>query len=355
MCGCFVQVVIHRRGANRARYPQEGIGLWLIVFAPITMRSMTVISGRNALDQLIVDQDGVLGTASALQHMTKGELYWRVSSGRWQRPCNGVIVAHSGPLTESQVLRVTWLSGGRNAALAGLTAAWLGGFTGFGDKNPIPDKTIFLVVPVSHKKRIELPWPNIEIRYSRALTEKDVYVNLEPRRTKMARSLIDAAAWMPTDRGAMAVLAAGVQQRKTRVPDLRETLDRCKWVRRRALMREILCDIEGGAQALSELDFYRAVIRQFGLPQPSGQAGRRDSRGKQRWIDVMFEEWNVVVEIDGAQHTQPLEQWDDMDRDNDLNIDGYRVLRFPAWLVRRNPERVARKILEALRRAGYQG
>ena len=44
-----------------------------------------------------------------------------------------------------------------------------------------------------------------------------------------------------------------------------------------------------------------------------------------------------------------------MERDIDLGLDGYLTLRFPAWLVRKAPEYVARRILEALRRTGYQG
>ena len=36
-------------------------------------------------------------------------------------------------------------------------------------------------------------------------------------------------------------------------------------------------------------------------------------------------------------------------------IDGYRLLRFPGWLVRREPEYVAGKILRALCKAGYAG
>lgn len=310
---------------------------------------------ESCLDQMLEVADGVLDARSVLEWLTPGELHWRVASGRWQRPCRGVIVAHPGPLTETQALRVAWLSAGPQAVLAGLTAAWLGGFTGFGDKKAIADKTIYLLVPPSHKKRIAAPLANIKVHYSRALPDGDVCLLLEPRRTKMARSLIDAASWMATDRGAMAVLAAGVQQRRTRVQDLREVLDRIKTARRRTLMREILGDIEGGAQALSELDFTHKVIRQFRLPEPSRQSGRRDSRGRQRWIDVMFDEWKVAVEIDGAQHLEPLEQWDDMDRGNDLTIDGYRLLRFPAWRVRKDPEFVARKILQALRRAGYTG
>jgi very-short-patch-repair endonuclease len=153
----------------------------------------------------------------------------------------------------------------------------------------------------------------------------------------------------------MAVLAAGVQQWRVRVQDLRATLDRMTRVRRRRLMYEILSDVEGGAQALSELDFTRQVIRRFRLPEPSRQVGRRDSRGRQRWIDVLFDEWKVAVEIDGAQHITPLEQWDDMERDNDLSGDGYQVLRFPAWLVRRNPEIVAGRIHKALRANGHMG
>lgn len=44
-----------------------------------------------------------------------------------------------------------------------------------------------------------------------------------------------------------------------------------------------------------------------------------------------------------------------MERDTDLGADGYRTLRFPAGLIRSNPERVARQIRLALLRAGYPG
>jgi hypothetical protein len=36
-------------------------------------------------------------------------------------------------------------------------------------------------------------------------------------------------------------------------------------------------------------------------------------------------------------------------------VDGYHPLRFPAWLVRQDPEHVAREIRKALRAAGYRG
>ena len=89
------------------------------------------------------------------------------------------------------------------------------------------------------------------MHYSRALTSADVHPTRQPRRTRIARSGGAAAAWMPADRGAMAILAAGVQQRLVRVNDLRQVIARIVTLRRRTLMTGILEDITGGAQALS--------------------------------------------------------------------------------------------------------
>jgi very-short-patch-repair endonuclease len=89
----------------------------------------------------------------------------------------------------------------------------------------------------------------------------------------------------------------------------------------------------------------------LGVTEPSRQAARRDRQGRRRWIDAAWDDRKVAVEIDGAHHTiDPLQRWDDMERDIDLMLDGYQTLRFPAWLIRSNPEYVARRILEALRR-----
>lgn len=317
---------------------------------------MNLAPAKNLeLTELITGAEGVLDTTSALRCLTKSELRWQITSGRWQRPCKGIVVAHSGPLTERQLLRIALLSGGPHAALAGLTAARLDGFNWLGAKLPLENGPVHLIVQAGYKRRTAPPRLNVVTHYSRTLTEKDVHPTWQPRRTRIARSLVDAAAWMPTDRGAMAVLAAGVQQRLVRVDDLRQVVERIETVRRHGLMTGILADIEGGAQALSELDFTRQVVRRHRLPEPSRQVARRDDRGRQRWIDVMWDEWKLVVEIDGAQHDEPLQRWDDMERDNDLNIDDYRTLRFPAWRVRQDPEYVAREILKALRRAGYRG
>ena len=311
---------------------------------------------RAHLVELLSEHDGVLSTSDVLGFMTQKQLRWQVASGRWQKPVHGVVVAQSGPLTERQLLRTALLRAGPQAALAGLTAAHLDGFTGFGDKAALIDRPIYLLAPYGCRRRTPPLNMTVVTHYSQALTHLDVHPGRQPRRTRITRSLVDAAAWMPTERGAMAVLAAGVQQRLVRAQDLSQVVDRMGTIRRRKLIRETIGDIAGGSQALSELDFTRQVVRAFQLPEPSRQAARRDAKGRRRWTDVTWDDYKIVVEIDGAQHTEdPLQRWDDMGRDIDLGLDGYQTLRFPAWLVRTNPGYVARKILEALHRAGCRG
>lgn len=124
-------------------------------------------------------------------------------------------------------------------------------------------------------------------------------------------------------------LAAGVQQRLVRIEDLTDVVAANQRLRRRALIRETLGDIAGGAQALSELDFTRLVVRAYRLPEPQRQVRRKDAHGRNRYLDVVWEKERLVVEIDGAQHADPLHTWDDMSRDNELVVDGYRCCGSP--------------------------
>jgi hypothetical protein len=297
-------------------------------------------------DELSEEQDQVLDVVTVRRYFTKSALHWKIASGRWQQPCRGVVVAHSGPLTEKQRLWAALIWAGPGAVLGGLTAAWLDGFTGFGDRKA--NRQSHVIVPSGRALQRQSPDLPIIVHYSTMLGDADVHPARQPRRTRIARSLVDAASWMDTERGARAVLAAGVQQRLVRPADLSRVVDANRRRYRRKLMAETLGDIAGGAQALSELDFARLVIRSYSLPEPDRQSRRKDSDGKWRYLDVVWEEAKVVVEIDGAQHMDAQQYWDDMSRDNDLQIGGYLVLRFPSWLVRHHPEYVADRIRRAI-------
>lgn len=303
------------------------------------------------IQEFLDDLDGVTDVRNALLWLSREEIRWRITSGRWQRPCRGVLVAQSGPLSPIQVLRVALLWAGRGAALAGLTAARLDGFRGLANTEAEP---VHLLFPPGRNMRTPPPGMRVTVHYSRMLGPEDIHPVRSPRRTRIARSLVDAAAWMPTDRGAMAVLAAGVQQRLVRPQQLIDQVARNIRLKRRRLIGQTLLDIAGGAHALSELDFTMLVIRGYRLPEPDRQFSRIDSAGRRGYLDAAWDQWRIVAEIDGAAHREPLEHWNDMDRDNQLRLAGYQVFRFPAFMVRADPGCVAETIRKALRQAGWR-
>jgi hypothetical protein len=291
----------------------------------------------------------VMSRLAALEVLSPAQIRWRVNSGRWQRPCPGVFVAHSGPLTADDALWVSLEWAGNGAVLAGLTAAHLDGLAGF------PEDRIHVSVPDSRQVRKPPPGISVLLHRSRRLGADDVHPAKSPPRTRIARSLVDAAAWMHTDRGSQAVLAAGVQQRLVRPADLLAVVVRNVRLRRRPILLSTLNDIMGGAEALSEIDFTRLVIRAFGLPEPTRQTVRYDSRNRRRWLDAVWEEAGIMVEIDGIHHMDAAQWWEDMDRENGIKLDGYLVLRFTAFVVRYRPGYVAAQIRDAFRRAGHSG
>jgi len=70
--------------------------------------------------------------------------------------------------------------------------------------------------------------------------------------------------------------------------------------------------------------------------------------GRRRWLDAYWEQARLVAEIDGRWHMEALAWWADMRRDNELTVSGLRVLRFPAFAVRDEPELVAAQLRAAL-------
>jgi hypothetical protein len=270
----------------------------------------------------------VLSVTSAIAMFSESAVRWRLRSGRWQRPCRGVLVTHSGAITDTEQLWVAVLAAGPEAVLGGITAARLDGLTGF------EDRTVHLLLPASRQVRTVIP--GTVVHRSRALLAQDVHPVRLPPRTRLARSLLDAAAWSGSDDAARAILAAGVQQRLVRPDHLAAALPRFPKLGRRSLIAATLADIAGGAEALSELDFCR-LARRYRLPEPDRQVLRRDQAGRRRWLDAYWDEPRLVVEVDGLWHMDAAAWWADMRRDNELTVSGHRVL---AWQIRRMVPRV---------------
>lgn len=238
-----------------------------------------------------------------------------VRAGRWHQPSAHTVAFFTGALTERQRWWVALLeSGCSDAALDGLTALQAAGLTG------VEGALVISCCRGSQPRRV----PEAEIRITRWRCRHDVVGAGIPRVRPSAAS-IHAALWAKTERQAALMLVAPVQQRLIPPDRLARELARIRRHPKRSWVGQAVHDIVDGAQALGELDF-AGLCRRRGWPSPSRQVVRRGPRG--RWyLDVSFDEYGVVVEIDGIQHGQGLGPVDDALRQNALAMAGDIVLR----------------------------
>ncbi|MFI7547046.1 endonuclease domain-containing protein [Actinoplanes sp. NPDC049599] len=291
-------------------------------------------------------QCGVVTSDQAVKLVGRGRVRGHVRLGRWRQLCPGVLLTSNGELTPQQQHWVAVLVAGRDALLAGAAAAVAGGLRGI-HVGQIP-----VLIPAARGTSRRIPrlppdMPAIRVHRS-ALLPAEHRRSAGIPRTTMARSVVDAAAWAPSDRAAVLTIAAACQQRLVRPEEIRSVLTVLTRVRRRRLVRNTLDDIAAGASALSELDLL-TVCRRYDLPMPDNQQRRRDADGRHRYLDAYWREWRVLVEVDGRHHMDVREWAEDMTRQNRIWTAGDRILRFPSWLLRTDPEAVADQLREALR------
>jgi hypothetical protein len=274
--------------------------------------------------------------------VTRSTIYANLAADRWQR-CGRAIVLHSGPLTRDQRWHAGLINAGPGSVLTAFTAMEFIGLTGW-ERSDIHVLGPPGAAPVS---RAELPlrlhrtsaWPVITWRSFRCHA--------------VAPALLIAASSFSSPRPACGILAAAVQQGLVTPESLWRALESATRLRHRAVLRSAVQDIEGGSQALSEIDFVR-LCRRAGLPPPVQQKLRVDGSGRRRYLDASWQLPDgrlLVVEVDGAIHLSTRHWWDDQLRQNELAISGAVVLRVPSVVVRTRPEMVIEHLRQALRRS----
>ena len=167
--------------------------------------------------------------------------------------------------------------------------------------------------------------------------------------TSLARAAVDAAVWSIDVRRAWRMLVAPVQARQLLPVDIREELEKAGQVRHRRSLSLLLNDLEGGAQALSEVEFLR-FCRRHGFPRPRCQA-RFDSQGRRRYLDAEFRRRSgspLRVEVDGGIHLKLEVRAKDTIKDNDVHIAGELVLRYASISIYTDDADAVRQMREAL-------
>jgi autonomous glycyl radical cofactor GrcA len=115
------------------------------------------------------------------------------------------------------------------------------------------------------------------------------------------------------------------------------------------MLKLLIDDLIGGAQALSEVEFL-AFCRRHGFPRPKCQA-RLDSLGRRRYLDAELRSRTgriVRIEIDGGVHLKLEIRARDTIKDNDAHIDGKLVLRYTSYSIYTNDPDAVRQIRRTL-------
>lgn len=300
--------------------------------------------------ELLAVQDGVLSRRQGLLGgLSEDAWQWRLDTVRWQALLPGVVVNHLGLPTDRQRAWASVLYVGTGAALSGDAALLEHGLK-------LPTLGIVHVAYPEHRdvrpqrlRHPDIPDVRVQPRRVRGLGAL-VHPVHEPPALRVAPAALHAAAWASSDRAGEWRLAAAVQQRLVQVSSLRRALEDLPRLPRRALITDVLDDVELGAHARSELDFLRFLRREH-LPLPD-QLQRPVRSGKRCYLDAWWERQRVSAELDGAHH-RTVGAWDeDTLRANDVVVaeraDRILLLRFTMGNLRHDGPRMAQQLRSAL-------
>jgi len=259
---------------------------------------------RETLDR----QEGVIGRSQAMElGLSADWLRQRIRSGQWQRIHRGVYATFTGEIKREAQLWGALVRAGQGSVLSHQTAAELYGLV------RQPSASIHLTVPATSNPVKYGRDPGIVVHRSRIL-EATRHPVLLPPRTRLEDTVLDLIAGMdsPSDRYDLICRAIGGQL--TTAVRLRRALEKRRRFRDRREAEAALADAGQGAMSNLERWYLRGVERRHKLPVATRQARIRAGGGS-IYLDNLYEDYSVCVELDGSAAHPAGEQWRDKRRD----------------------------------------
>jgi hypothetical protein len=272
----------------------------------------------NDLEDLLARQSGIL--ARWQLHPAAPELgvvAASLRSGRFQRLHRGVYATFTGPPCREAELWAAVLRAGPGAVLSHQSAAEL---DDFGIK---PTRLIHVTVP--HVKRMG-QIPGIVVHRSRRL-ESARHPSRTPPRTRIEETALDLAQLAASFDDAFGWVSRACSRRLTKPPLLIQAMNSRSRVRWRAELMLALGEIAEGILSPLERRYVHKVEFPHGLPAAKRQVVIT-SGSRRQYLDNLYEEFGIGVELDGRAYHPAEERWRDIGRDNALASNGILVLRF---------------------------
>lgn len=287
-------------------------------------------------------QAGVLSREQVRGHGVTDHVLARLkASGFWQALAPGLYYVLPSPPTWDALAWGGVLLGGSEARLGPQSSGFLHTIL------PEPPPVVDVLVPAGGRYRTAGPWAftreNPGVRSPRSAGS--------PPRLNVEDTVLDLTA-IATTREIVHLVTRAVQHRRTRAPRLAAALaDRPRHPHRQ-LLEDLFGDVGTGFDSALELTYLRDVERAHHLPEGHRQASRR---GLPYLSDVGYDDWALLVELDGRLGHEGEGRFRDMNRDNRFVLAALITLRY-GWIdVLDRPCEVAAQVAAILIRHGWSG
>ena len=274
--------------------------------------------------------------------ITRSQLRAELRAERWRSWGRQTIAVHTGQLGQPAVFQRAVFETGADAALDGISALTAAGLEHF--ESSLVHVSVSKSTTYRHSR-------GVRVHETRRRCDADV-LGTSPPRVRAEVAAIRAALWATSSRQAALILMMVVQQRIATPAALQEAFVLIKRDRRRRSIAAVLADVAAGAHSMGELDFAR-MCRSRGLPEPDRQVRRRLPSGRV-FLDVYWERYGVVVEIEGLHHLLPDVAIADSLRQNWLTIDNDKLLRIPLIGLRVAADEFLEQVEQLLSAHGWQ-
>jgi hypothetical protein len=261
--------------------------------------------------------------------------------GRWRSVAPGIYHTASSQPTWNGLAWAGVLIGGDGARLGPQSSGFLHSLI---EDEPRP---LDVLVPTGRSARLGGEW-----RFQRerpgARSPRSV---LAPPRLTIEDTVLDLSA-TASEADLVSLMTTAVQRRKTTPRRLLAAMNERSRYKYRKLVSGILGDVAVGAESPLEMRFLHDVERPHGLPRGDRQQSRR---GLPYASDVGYDDYQLLVELDGRKGHEGVGLFRDMKRDNQFALIEWITLRYGWFDVVHRPCVVAFEIAAALVARGWTG
>ncbi len=285
---------------------------------------------------------GVIASDQVRPDLTSSQLWTRNRRGQLDQPIRGTFVIAGTPPSWRRDLAVLVAAGGPGTAVSHRSAGLIHGLGRFPE---------LLEVATPRQRRFRTDFKDAIIHTSLVIPDEDLVETDGLVVTSIDRTILDLGAVVNQRRVQQAVDTA-LREGKTSLVSLNRLLEARRKRGRRGcgVLARVL---ESPAVALQVESRYEREILDLavamGLPLPATQHVVTGRWGQTYRLDLAWPDHRIAVEVDGhGFHATRAERAVDSARQNELQLMGWKVVRFTTDQIHSTPDGVAKTLADTL-------